>query len=75
MAKGWTSIAIESDCSKIINILSDGSICFVSFGAILDACLSCKHLFTILNFSFAKRSDNSLAHTLAASFVSLDSKV
>lgn len=47
---GWPNIVIESDCSEIISVLSDGFLSCAPHDTILESCLSFRVSF--LNISF-----------------------
>ncbi|XP_012845681.1 PREDICTED: uncharacterized protein LOC105965659 [Erythranthe guttata] len=63
--RSWQRISIEGDCLQVINALRNRSGESLSFGAIVDECCSISRNFLQCDFSFVKRSGNSLAHALA----------
>lgn len=64
---GWSVIIVETDCLPVHRYLMAESRSLISFGAMLDSCLSFHALFSFLSFSFVKRSSNSVAHAIATS--------
>lgn len=61
---GWNKIILETDCLPVHKYLTLPSSELVSFGAILDTCISLRTSFSSLLFSFVRRSGNSHAHLL-----------
>lgn len=63
----WTHVVVETDCYQVFHYLSSSlfSRSFISFGALIDACLVDRSHFVDLSFSFIRRSGNPLAHSLA----------
>lgn len=64
---GWSDIILETDCLPVYRYLVAESRSLISFGAILDSCLSFHDFFSSLSFSFVRRSGNTLAHAIATS--------
>lgn len=62
---GWRHVVIETDCYPIYVYLAKGHQSLVSFGALLDSCFKMSSSFSLLLFSFTKRSGNSIAHAIA----------
>lgn len=63
----WPRVAVETDCYQVFHYFSPTlfSRSFISFGALIDACLVHRSRFVNLSFSFIRSSGNSLAHSLA----------
>ncbi|XP_012857536.1 PREDICTED: uncharacterized protein LOC105976823 [Erythranthe guttata] len=66
--QGWRSIVVEGDCLTVINALKANVASSAPIGVFVADCFSLISSFDSCDFSFVRRSGNSLAHCLATRF-------